>query len=238
MFVKPQGNSRGTSGRSASSLFVIIVGAVVFTYLIQGYMEHMMLRARTADTTTGVYGYPSQFDESRRYDAMRESMSPAAAPVAKEVRQIIKAQLTAFKHKDFKTALRYASREYSDATPADFENMVTSQYPQNANPRNISFQDAVMSPCRHHVLQRVTITGQDGSVVSEVYSLEHEDAGWHIRGVRFTDGDDDFPSRSCPAQKAVFYGHRRSSGQEGSPHPQVRLTSSLSPTQAAQDAAH
>lgn len=97
----------------------------------------------------------------------------------------IKDQLEAFKKGDYKKAETYQSAglRKNFATPAEFQRMMESAYPEFANYRSVTFGQAEADPHGQHVRIRVTLTGEDGVVVRATYVLVMEDKLYRVESV-------------------------------------------------------
>ena len=112
--------------------------------------------------------------------ASAQALSPADA---RAVREVIEAQLDAFKRDDAVRAFSYAAPGIRETfgTPENFMAMVRSSYPAVYRPRTVAF-DAPMS-IDGGVVQPVRLTDTEGRAWIALYAMLHEPNGtWRING--------------------------------------------------------
>lgn len=108
---------------------------------------------------------------------------PARAQDAGAIRQVIEAQLDAFRRDDGARAFGYASPGIQGmfGTPETFMAMVRTGYPQVYRARRTQFEPVATEGGR--IVQRVLIEGADGQPVVARYTMEQQaDGSWRIAG--------------------------------------------------------
>ena len=98
------------------------------------------------------------------------------------IRNVIAAQLDAFRHDDGAAAYRYASPHIRAlfGDPATFLDMVRQGYPPVYRSRSASF--GALDTEDGHLVQHVDLDGPDGDATA-LYTVEHEaDGTWRIDG--------------------------------------------------------
>ena len=99
------------------------------------------------------------------------------------IRQVIQAQLAAFRVDDGTTAFSLASPAIKSmfGTPANFMAMVRTSYMPVYRPREVQFQDVI--DYRGAPTQLVLLVGPDNEVVTAYYIMERQpDGTWRING--------------------------------------------------------
>ena len=102
---------------------------------------------------------------------------------ARAVREVIEAQLDAFRHDDAARAFSYAAPDIQKAfgTPERFMAMVRTSYPVVYRPRSVLFEPP--SDIDGDVFQPVRLTDSDGHAWMAVYPMERgADGVWRING--------------------------------------------------------
>jgi hypothetical protein len=106
-----------------------------------------------------------------------------SAADARAVRQVIEAQLDAFKRDDAPRAFSYAAPGIREAfgTPEKFMAMVREQYAVVYRPRSVSFEEPLMAG--EDLVQPVRITDGDGHAWMAIYPMAKQpDGSWRING--------------------------------------------------------
>jgi hypothetical protein len=106
-----------------------------------------------------------------------------SAADARAVRQVIEAQLDAFKRDDAPRAFSYAAPGIREAfgTPEKFMAMVREQYAVVYRPRSVSFEEPLMAG--EDLVQPVRITDGDGRTWMAIYPMAKQpDGSWRING--------------------------------------------------------
>ncbi len=123
------------------------------------------------------------------------SAAQAGQPVSRAdrdaIREVISAQITAFRHDDAAAAFGLAApnvkTRFGDAR--HFMAMVQAAYPAVFSPRSVSF--GTVTANASFVLQRVSLIGPDGDAALALYTMQHEpDKAWRIAGCALITGDD------------------------------------------------
>ncbi|WP_029073911.1 DUF4864 domain-containing protein [Kaistia adipata] len=118
--------------------------------------------------------------------ALFPGMAPAAEPSAAErgaLKQIVQGQLDAFQRDDGVAAYGYAAPGIQRLFPSPdiFLGMVRQAYPPIYRPRSVAYGEIADSPIG--LLQKVYVTGPDGSNWIAVYRFEQQpDGSWKIAG--------------------------------------------------------
>ena len=102
---------------------------------------------------------------------------------ARAVRQVIEAQLDAFRQDDAPRAFSYTAPGIREAfqTPENFLAMVRSAYPVVYRPRNVSFDPPLL--LEGQLVQAVRMTDAEGHGWLAVYPMERQpDGRWLING--------------------------------------------------------
>lgn len=102
---------------------------------------------------------------------------------ARAIRQLIEAQLAAFRADNAEQAFAYASPSIRDqfGNAATFLTMVRSGYPVVYRPASVAF--LLPQAGRGEVIQRVRLTDQAGAAWLAIYSLQRQpDKSWRING--------------------------------------------------------
>jgi len=100
----------------------------------------------------------------------------------KELKQIIKSQLTAFRDDDYVTAYTFSATGIKERYPlAAFERMVKTGYPAIAQFKSAEF--GVVLDNGEEAVVNVEIEGESSRVVHYQYFLRKEIGGWKISGV-------------------------------------------------------
>ena len=115
--------------------------------------------------------------------SIRAAEAPVSAEDARALRQVIEAQLAAFRADDAEQAFSYASPSIRDqfGTPEHFMAMVRSGYPVVYRPATVAF----MLPERMggEVIQRVRMTDGNGAAWLAIYGMQRQGSrGWRING--------------------------------------------------------
>ncbi|MBI3853816.1 MAG: DUF4864 domain-containing protein [Verrucomicrobia bacterium] len=110
------------------------------------------------------------------------SLQISADSRRRELTQIIKSQLAAFRDDDYVTAYTFAAAGVKTQYPlAAFERMVKGGYPVIARFKSAEF--GVVRDNGEEAVVNVEVEGESGNVVHYQYFLRKEDAGWKINGV-------------------------------------------------------
>ena len=113
------------------------------------------------------------------------AQEPLPAADARAVREVIEAQLDAFRRDDAPRAFSYASvgiRE-SFGTPEVFLEMVRTSYAVVYRPQSVQFDPPVV--VEGNVLQPVRMTDAEGRAWLALYPMQRQpDGGWRIDGCR------------------------------------------------------
>ena len=115
------------------------------------------------------------------FSALAQERLPEAD--AKEVREVVEAQLDAFRSDDAARAFSYASDGIREAfrTADNFMAMVQSAYPVVYRPRSLAFQPAMLF--QGIVVQPVRMTDAEGRGWLAVYPMQKQpDGSWRIDG--------------------------------------------------------
>jgi hypothetical protein len=118
--------------------------------------------------------------------ALFPGAAPAAEPSAADkgaLKQIVRGQLDAFQRDDGAAAYRYAAPGIQRMFPSPdiFIGMVRQAYPPIYRPRTVAYGEIADSPIG--LLQKVYVTGPDGSNWIAVYRFEKQpDGSWKIAG--------------------------------------------------------
>ena len=101
---------------------------------------------------------------------------------ARAVRQVIEAQLDAFKRDDAARAFSYATPNirYMFQTPENFAAMVRSQYPMVYRPASVDFREARVIDGQ--LTQVVVFTDAQANRWLALYPMEVDGATWRIDG--------------------------------------------------------
>lgn len=108
-----------------------------------------------------------------------------SAADARAVREVIEAQLDAFKQDDAPRAFSYAAAGIRETfgTPESFLAMVRAQYAVVYRPRSVSFDAPMM--IGDDLVQPVRMTDADGRTWIALYPMEKQpDGTWRINGCR------------------------------------------------------
>jgi chlorite dismutase len=111
------------------------------------------------------------------------SAQSISAADARAVREVIEAQLDAFRRDDAPRAFSYAAPGIRDTfgTPENFMAMVRAQYAVVYRPRSVSFEAPVMAS--GELVQPVRMTDADGHAWIALYPMEKQpDGTWRING--------------------------------------------------------
>jgi hypothetical protein len=133
-----------------------------------------------------------ELDHARRFFvALALALSPfcaAAQAVAPEdaraVRQVIEAQIDAFRHDDAERAFSYATRSIRETfgTPEDFTEMVRLHYAVVYRPHSVAF-DAPVYLGDDDLVQPVRLTDDDGRAWLALYPMQRgADRVWRTNG--------------------------------------------------------
>jgi hypothetical protein len=115
--------------------------------------------------------------------ALLAEAQPVLAPEAKAVREVIEAQIDAFRRDDAERAFSYAAPEVRKmfGTPERFMEMVRSSYAVVYRPHAVTFKDAVRVGT--DIAQPVRMTDGEGRAWLVVYPMERQpDGSWRING--------------------------------------------------------
>lgn len=169
-------------------------------------MERRRSQVRWAVGTLAVVAIALSIDSMRR---ARNELDPAHAPLL-----VIRHQLAAFSHRDYRGAYRLAAPEIQAQFPLpEFRRMVEEGYPQIAHARSASFGaphvegDTVIVP--------VIVTGSNGEMAFFLYTMRRGNSGWCVAGV---ERDHTFvtppaprkalPARNSPKPRAITTAHQ------------------------------
>lgn len=113
-------------------------------------------------------------------------MGAASAAVRKAAAASVKSQLEAFAKDDYAKAATYQSAGLRQNFPsvAAFRQMMTTQYPEFAHYKAVTFGAAQADAKGLHVVLPVTLTGQDGVTLKAVYLLVKEGKVYKVEGVQ------------------------------------------------------
>jgi hypothetical protein len=106
-----------------------------------------------------------------------------SAADARAVRQVIEAQLDAFKRDDAARAFSYATPSIRESfgTPEKFMAMVREQYAVVYRPRSVSFEEPLMAG--EDLVQPVRMTDGYGHTWMAIYPMAKQpDGNWRING--------------------------------------------------------
>jgi len=118
--------------------------------------------------------------------ALVPGMAPAAEPSSADrgaLKQIVQGQLDAFQRDDGAAAYGYAAPGIQRMFPSPdlFLGMVRQAYPPIYRPRSVAYGEIADTPIG--LLQKVYVTGPDGSNWIAVYRFERQpDGSWKIAG--------------------------------------------------------
>jgi hypothetical protein len=152
-------------------LAALLVASVAVLCLYRWYYAHGDPDAR------------NNFSESR---AERQTPSiplkPTEEPMRKELTQIIKSQLTAFRDNDYVTAYTFSAAGIREKFPlAAFERMVKTGYAAIAQFKSAEF--GVVLDNGEEAIVNVEIEGESNRIVHYQYFLRKENGSWKIAGV-------------------------------------------------------
>ena len=110
----------------------------------------------------------------------------AAPDVARQAQETVQNQLTALHDGDGLKAMSYQSRSLRQmfGTPAQFEQMMTTQYPEFARCRQAYFGPVWTDSTGNFVHVHVIVDGENGHRARGGYLLVREAGQWKIDGVR------------------------------------------------------
>jgi uncharacterized protein DUF4864 len=111
------------------------------------------------------------------------SAQSISAADARAVREVIEAQLDAFRQDDGPRAFSYAAPGIREtfATPENFMTMVRTQYAVVYRPRSVSFDAPMMAG--DQLVQPVRMTDAEGHAWIALYPMEKQpDGTWRING--------------------------------------------------------
>jgi hypothetical protein len=119
--------------------------------------------------------------------------APAAMPAADRaaIAEVISRQLDAFRRDDAGGAFAFASPGIRAMTgsPERFMEMVRAGYAPVYRSREARFLD--LSRVEGRLVQRVLLTGADGSLAAALYYMEAQpDGSWRIAGCELVEGSD------------------------------------------------
>ncbi len=117
-----------------------------------------------------------------------EALAPAERAAIKSV---IEQQIAAFRRDDAPAAFAFASPAIQAhfGSPETFMRMVQTSYSPVYHPREVSFRTA--KPSEAGIVQEVSVTAEDGTVVTALYLMEHErDGTWRINGCVLTSSEE------------------------------------------------
>ena len=119
------------------------------------------------------------------------AQAPASPADQAAIRQVIGAQMAAFRRDDASAAFAFAAPEIQEKfrNAALFLEMVRVGYPAVYRPRSVEFADLV--PNGDSLIQRVLLVGADGRTEVAHYVMERQaDGTWRISGCYLTKSDD------------------------------------------------
>ena len=111
------------------------------------------------------------------------AQTPVSAADARAVREVIKAQLDAFRRDDAPRAFSYAAAGIREQfrTPENFMEMVRTSYAVVYRPKTVRFEPPEVID--DEVIQPVRLTDADGRAWIAVYPMQREpDGTWRING--------------------------------------------------------
>jgi hypothetical protein len=115
--------------------------------------------------------------------AQADAVADLSAVDRATIRQVIEAQLAAFKVDDGRTAFSFASPSIQTmfGDPATFMTMVRTGYMPVYRPREVEFQGLI--DFRGQPTQLVLLVGSENEVVTAYYLMERQpDGTWRING--------------------------------------------------------
>ena len=124
--------------------------------------------------------------------ALAQNQSNLPTPEKRAIRAVIEAQLGAFQSDDGERAFGYASPNIRGIfrTADNFMAMVQQGYPPVYRPRAVRFGHLVDVDTA--LIQKVYITGPDGTQVLALYVMERQaDGSWRINGCMLAEPDDE-----------------------------------------------
>ncbi len=116
---------------------------------------------------------------------VKAKMRPAKAAERQAAIHSIQAQLKAFGHDDYKTAITYQSAGLKKnflSTDA-FRTMMVRKYPEFAHYKSAMFGPAQCDPAGRHLTIWTSVTGQDGVTVKALYLMVREGKVYRVEGV-------------------------------------------------------
>ena len=128
----------------------------------------------------------SSDDRRQIFSGDNEFWKPAPVAVRAAASAAVTSQLQAFKRDDYAAGLKLQSTNLKSnfSSVAVFRAMLKQNYPQFANFKSITFDDARYNSTAKRVALRVTLIGMDGITLRAVYFLVREGNGYLIDGVR------------------------------------------------------
>ncbi|MSP47802.1 MAG: DUF4864 domain-containing protein [Alphaproteobacteria bacterium] len=124
--------------------------------------------------------------------ALAQNQSNLPTPEKRAIRSVIEAQLGAFQSDDGERAFGYASPHIRGLfrTADSFMAMVRKGYQPVYRPRSVRFGDLVDVDAT--LIQKVYVTGPDGSQVLALYVMERQaDGTWRVNGCMLAEPDDE-----------------------------------------------
>ena len=114
---------------------------------------------------------------------LASAQAPLSAADARAVREVIEAQLDAFRQDDAQRAFSYATAGIREQfrTPENFMEMVRTSYAVVYRPKTVKFEAPEVID--DEVIQPVRLTDADGRAWIAVYPMQREpDGAWRING--------------------------------------------------------
>jgi hypothetical protein len=123
--------------------------------------------------------------------ARAEQPAPVSGTDRVAIKQVIGAQLDAFRRDDAAAAFGYAAPNIHQmfGDPEHFIDMVKQAYQPVYRPRSVAFGDLVEDD-DGEIVQKVELQGPDGQIDLALYTMEHEaDGSWRIAGCTLAKSD-------------------------------------------------
>jgi hypothetical protein len=181
MFVKPRSARQNGGYRSSVGLFFVVVSAITFVRIIQGYIEHMtpiVTKEQSAElaienASPVLYGSPCE----------PFFISTASGAVSKTIRRIVGEQIEDVRSNRSAPAVDLATPNCTTAPATAYTSSIATQFPQLLCKNHLAYLPAEVLDNGHIAIEQVVSFTKTQPQSECTYFLVSGRQGWHIGDV-------------------------------------------------------